>query len=54
MARLKAINDSMGHASGDILLTENARRLQESLRLLDTIARITGDEYCRASCAARP
>jgi diguanylate cyclase (GGDEF)-like protein/PAS domain S-box-containing protein len=42
---LKLINDSFGHAEGDRVIQENARRLQEAAREGDTVARITGAEF---------
>jgi len=41
----KAINDTHGHATGDIVLVEMANRLSEQLRALDMVARIGGDEF---------
>ena len=42
---LKLINDSLGHAVGDRLLVEMARRLSACLRPGDTLARLASDEF---------
>lgn len=41
----KAINDTRGHATGDAVLVEFARRLRQAVRSTDTVARLAGDEF---------
>ncbi len=41
----KEINDTHGHATGDLVLIEVARRLTAAVRPADTVARLGGDEY---------
>lgn len=41
----KAINDSLGHAKGDLVLAEFARRIGVAVRTTDTVARLGGDEF---------
>ena len=41
----KPVNDTFGHAAGDAVLAEIARRLKEAARESDFVARVGGDEF---------
>ena len=43
--RFKDVNDSLGHDTGDLLLIEISRRLKKNVREIDTVSRLSGDEF---------
>jgi diguanylate cyclase (GGDEF)-like protein len=50
----KPVNDTFGHATGDRLLIEVARRLRERVRDGDTVARLGGDEFAVLATGLSP
>lgn len=51
----QAVNDSLGHDAGNLVLSSVAKRLKESVRKSDTVARIEGDAFaCLLPGASQP
>ncbi len=50
----KAVNDTLGHPTGDALLVEISRNLETTTRIGDVVARLGGDEFVIAGEAADP
>ncbi len=43
--RLKVINDTLGHATGDLVISEVGRRVRATVRSSELVARFSGDEF---------
>ena len=43
--RFKDVNDTLGHDMGDLLLIEISNRLKKTLREIDTVSRLSGDQF---------
>jgi diguanylate cyclase (GGDEF)-like protein len=50
----KALNDTLGHDAGDLLLEEVSSRLRELVRTTDTVARLGGDEFAILAEGSQP
>jgi diguanylate cyclase (GGDEF)-like protein len=43
--RFKLVNDTLGHHVGDALIREVGRRIRQCVRAVDTVGRVSGDEF---------
>lgn len=50
----KSVNDTFGHAIGDLLLIQTADRIRANVRLQDTCARVGGDEFVLIASVREP
>ncbi|AMM16837.1 hypothetical protein AX768_22560 [Burkholderia sp. PAMC 28687] len=50
----KSVNDTFGHAIGDLLLMQTADRIRANVRLQDTCARVGGDEFVLIASVREP
>jgi diguanylate cyclase (GGDEF)-like protein len=52
--RFKEVNDTLGHPVGDTLLKAVAERLSDSVREIDTVGRVGGDEFVIVQITSEP